>query len=362
MFGDARSAARNPLLPTPGNGRYGGGGSLDGAAKRTRRNLSKSFIATVVWGLASVGLIYWGGVYSARQAESSTFTCNHCMCKFEDKKGDTVELTSIPRARLIRADIVRLTNEVIVPNYTTLKRATQRKLGHSYAIVYMKPDSEDDDDESCDSYEDGDDSCDSYDHEEDSSEDEGGWGAAPRVSQEEKEAATRRRAEERARYTRERDEKRKRDGRPPLREPDQPLRLTPEISALLAEDAGVHDEQDDRFPGDAGNMEQNYRKKARHHVHSRHHHGSGEKKVEGGWRHRNRQRHGHEQIKKLWTRFSLGRSKARERKAMIDKYARKEIHKVEFTDFKRWSAGGVWMVMLGFVSSAFCLVAGNFQP
>ena len=45
------------------------------------------------------------------------------------------------------------------------------------------------------------------------------------MSQEEKEAAAKRRAEERARYTRERDEQRKRDGRPPLREPDQPQRF-----------------------------------------------------------------------------------------------------------------------------------------
>ena len=38
-------------------------------------------------------------------------------------------------------------------------------------------------------------------------------------------------------------------------------RLTPEVSAILAEDAGVHDEQDDRFPGDAGTMEENDRNK-----------------------------------------------------------------------------------------------------
>ncbi|CAM9756903.1 unnamed protein product, partial [Ascophyllum nodosum] len=658
MFRNARSTARDPLLPTSGNGRYGGGGSLYGAAKKrgTRPILSMSFIGTVMWALASVGLIYWGRAYCARRAESSTFTCSHYMCKFEDKKGDTVELTSIPRSRLIRADMVRVRNGEIVSNYTKLKRAIQRKLGHSYAIVYMEPDSEDEDDESYDSYEDDDDSYDSYDNEEDSSEDEGdnderttipprkvkspgkpggrGAGAAPRVSQEEKEAAAKRRAEERARYTRERDEQRKRDGRPPLREPDQPQRfgITPEMFAKIAEEEG-----DDRFPGDAGTMGEKYRDKvqhmnvsdnryistcttsganayctwyavqskilskktcrrmrnsiharknakvniergrgnrntspddpdnkppspkdenshgrlprrksidqcrkysvsgvgsyaenleirkgggreississlaaharrcyvflcrlkpwnrslptgmeeleeslqglniakddaigrggetggaggrrklfaakqpvkrdvsprapkktkeeiqegatrereahrkghghhnkkarkaahtrtieeeeaeelgeeeaappaktvhhhkgfhhsdtgyvpqeARHHVHSRYHHGSGEKKVEGGWKHQNRQWHGHEQIKKLGTRFSLGRSKARERKTMIDKYARKEIHKVEFTDSKWWNAGGVWMIILGVVSSAFCLVMGDFQP
>ena len=39
--------------------------------------------------------------------------------------------------------MVRVRNGEIVSNYTKLKRAIQRKLGHSYAIVYMEPDSED---------------------------------------------------------------------------------------------------------------------------------------------------------------------------------------------------------------------------
>ena len=35
---------------------------------------------------------------------------------------------------------------------------------------------------------------------------------------------------------------------------------------------------------------------------------------------------------------------------------------VDFVDSKKWRAGGLWMIILGCISAAFCIVIGNFQP
>lgn len=35
---------------------------------------------------------------------------------------------------------------------------------------------------------------------------------------------------------------------------------------------------------------------------------------------------------------------------------------VNFTDSKKWRAGGLWMMIVGSISIAFCLVIGNFRP
>lgn len=43
---------------------------------------------------------------------------------------------------MVRADMVRLKDGVIVDS-SKMRRSAQRKLGHSYAVIYMEPDSED---------------------------------------------------------------------------------------------------------------------------------------------------------------------------------------------------------------------------
>lgn len=37
-------------------------------------------------------------------------------------------------------------------------------------------------------------------------------------------------------------------------------------------------------------------------------------------------------------------------------------HKVDVVDSKKWRAAGLWMMIVGFISTSFCLIVGNFQP
>lgn len=43
---------------------------------------------------------------------------------------------------MVRAELVRLKNGEVV-NPAKLRRSAQRKLGHTYSLVYLEPDSED---------------------------------------------------------------------------------------------------------------------------------------------------------------------------------------------------------------------------
>ncbi|CAM9613085.1 unnamed protein product [Sphacelaria rigidula] len=104
----------------------------------------------------------------------------------------------------------------------------------------------------------------------------------------------------------------------------------------------------------------------RHHVHHAYHHQPGEEKIPGGWRHQHRQWANHGHLTLLGTRYNLGRAKSRARKELIDSYVFKgpaSSHQtLAFTDAKRWRAPGLWMMIFGTISIAFCLVIGNFQP
>lgn len=86
MFRNVRSSARDPLLPTSSNGRRGGGGSTYGGMRSSRPDISKSFIATVIWALVSVKLIRGGHRYPQVKARESggrscfweRLNCNWC--------------------------------------------------------------------------------------------------------------------------------------------------------------------------------------------------------------------------------------------------------------------------------------------
>lgn len=47
------------------------------------------------------------------------------------------------RSKLVAGEMVRVKKGEIAPDYGRLKRSEQRKLGYSYAIVYIEADSED---------------------------------------------------------------------------------------------------------------------------------------------------------------------------------------------------------------------------
>ncbi|CAM9883811.1 unnamed protein product [Pylaiella littoralis] len=626
-----------PLLPH-GNLGGGGGGGLYGTARTTpKASISKSFIATVVWALVSFSLIGGGWLYCSRRMESTSVICDSIRCTVDHLKERVTTRSIIPRANMVRADLVRLKNgQEIDPS--RLRRSAQRKLGHTYSLIYVEPDSEDDDDESYDSFADDDDSFDSYDDEEDSSEDDEGPDGSkiekPGVATGEtkasspeakKKAFIKRKETQRNKWAAERESQ----GLPAIKEPDERARheifddeerfpgdagTMRERQKKLFEDERLFEdeerlpgdagtmrerqkklfederlfEDEERFPGDAGtmreretneeaamrDMERNsaeirrmaeaqgmaaedhgerarkaYEKHSRaqkdlerrdapmkrvgnnlhngrantdtdggsrnkgggratssvggqeeisgnedrrvspegreasrameeeggqdkqavprgndyetlgdfvqagargarrsllsradrykearaapakrtkaevekdaskarethrqghgargkrarkvarpiddddseapkrvekkkhhhrafhhkedvpqeerHHVHPAYHHRKGEKKIEHGWRHQNRQWHGHTHLKKLGTTFSLGRSKARKRKEAINNYLSKKTKEIDFTDSKKWRAGGLWMIIVGCISAAFCLVIGDFNP
>lgn len=53
----------------------------------------------------------------------------------------TITRIGVPqRQHMVRADLVRVKSGDIV-DPSTLRRSAQRKLGHSYALVYVEPDS-----------------------------------------------------------------------------------------------------------------------------------------------------------------------------------------------------------------------------
>ncbi|CAM9925257.1 unnamed protein product, partial [Laminaria digitata] len=84
--------------------------------------------------------------------------------------------------------------------------------------------------------------------------------------------------------------------------------------------------------------------------------------IEHGWKHQNRQWHGHRELKKIGTSYNLGRSTSRKRKEAIDNYVSRRSHSVEFVDSKKWRAVGLWMMIVGFISASFCFIVGNFRP
>ncbi|CAB1120835.1 unnamed protein product [Ectocarpus sp. CCAP 1310/34] len=649
----SRGGSRDPLLPHSGNGRSGGGGLYGRARSSPKAALSKSFIATMVWALLSMSMIFGGWVYCSRKMESTWVLCEPGGCKIEDLRAGETTVLMIPRHKMVRGELVRVKNgEVVDP--VKLRRSAQRKLGHSYNVVYLEPDSEDDDDESYDSFEDDDDSYDSYDGDDDSSEeddDEDDYDMAV-MAQRAKErlenaippaggpsgakaamasfpnryaAEARREAElvrkdaQRAKWAKDREER----GLPPIKEPDEQQRQ----KATAARGGDFDDEE--RFPGDAATMREKNRREIRnmeeargmtaeehrelsqqafeeaakahkemqrrdqqmrqmgnnlhyrakpqpdtdnnnkklspddpdnnppaagrpplergqaqkdldvnegraggggaaasedelrkgggrsissvggleefdnrerrrlspsppdqekgeeeeeeeeddqgldeggrldgfgdvvqhvgaagsrrkllsrknpvkqvvpkpskptkeelaedasksrethrqghghhqkrarkvaqptgpeeradgsldgeprpktkhhhkafhhkedvpqadrHHVHPGFHHRPGDKKIEHGWRHQHRQWHHREELKKLGTPFSLGRTVARKRKEAIDNYVSRRVSTLDFTDSKKWRAGGLWLIIVGCMSIAFCIVIGNFQP
>ena len=76
MFRNVRSSARDPLLPTSSNGRRGGGGPIYGGMRSSRPDISKSFIATVIWALVSAKLIRNGhGCPQVKVRESGGRSC-----------------------------------------------------------------------------------------------------------------------------------------------------------------------------------------------------------------------------------------------------------------------------------------------
>ncbi|CAM9976153.1 unnamed protein product [Scytosiphon promiscuus] len=649
------SRNRDTLLPHSGNGR-GGGGGLYGSARMTpKASISKSFIATMVWGLASFALIYGGWTYCSRRMESTSVKCDLRSCQVLDLNSGITSVLTIPRGHMVRGEVVRLKNGQVV-NPADLRRSAQRKLGHTYSLVYLEPDSEDDDDESYDSFEDDDDSYDSYDGDDDSSEDDdeiavlppgsrpsraspnqipsaGGPGGAKaaipdaKAMEERRAAQEKRRAEQRAKWA----EERKAKGLPPIVEPDKQKEEKLKASVMTGNTgrSKQSDEDEDRFPGDAGtllekNLEKNreqirrldaaqgmnaeghrerskrayeeaskahqakhrmdsqmkqrgnnlhdrsaeakaktetnlspddpdnipasrsnagapklerqraqkdlnaggqeqmegtetteeikmgkgggrktssvggleeqdeevvgakavqeerrrlssqggqdgadavvedndnhngfeslgdfvqagatgarrkllsyknrvknanpapakrskveiardaakareahrqghghHQKRAkkvaqpteaeessvprkktkhhhkafhhrdnvpqadRHHTHHAYHHKPGQEKIEHGWRHQNRQWHGRGELRKVGTTYSLGRTTAKRRKEAIDSYVSRRTSEVNFTDSKKWRAGGLWMMIVGSISIAFCLVIGNFRP
>lgn len=268
-----------------------------GAARTSKPAISKSFIATIFWALLSLGMMAGGWTYCSRKLESTTLKCDMRGCKLAELTDGVVKVLTIPRMNMIRGELVRVKNGAIV-DPSKMRRSAQRKLGHTYAVVYTEPDSEDDDDESYDSFEDDDDSYDSYDDDQDSSEDDdedddrargagkpGQRANAPPAkkptvnsakssktmpkppSEEEKKAAADRReaarkaafekkAADRARYA----EERRSMGKEPVREPDEqrPSRPVRREAAQRPMDDDEYD-REDRFPGDAGTMQEKNR-------------------------------------------------------------------------------------------------------
>ncbi|CAM9247025.1 unnamed protein product [Discosporangium mesarthrocarpum] len=167
MFrGNARRG--DPVLPMAGMNGSGGYGSRN----RGSPSISRSFMASIGWVLVSSILIVCGYVYCRARLEVTNFDCDKMGCILEKTvKGVKATSMRLARENVVRAELVRVQNGEIV-NAGAMRRQAQRRLGYSYAIVYKTPDSEDDDDESYDSYEDDDDSYDSYEDSEDSSESE----------------------------------------------------------------------------------------------------------------------------------------------------------------------------------------------
>lgn len=54
MFRNTRGGGRDPLLPTAGGGRNGGGSLYGGMRRGPKPAISKSFVATVAWALVSI--------------------------------------------------------------------------------------------------------------------------------------------------------------------------------------------------------------------------------------------------------------------------------------------------------------------
>ncbi|CAM9417293.1 unnamed protein product, partial [Ectocarpus sp. 4 AP-2014] len=282
----SRGGSRDPLLPHSGNGRSGGGGLYGRARSSPKAALSKSFVATMVWALLSMSMIGGGWVYCSRKMESTRVLCEPGGCKIEDLRAGETTVLMIPRHKMVRGELVRVKNgDVVDP--IKLRRSAQRKLGHSYNVVYLEPDSEDDDDESYDSFEDDDDSYDSYDGDDDSSEEDddddydmavmaqrakerlenaippaggtSGAKAAMASFPSRYAAAARREAElarkdaQRAKWAKDREER----GLPPIKEPDEQRRQEAKPAR------GVDFDDEERFPGDAATMREKNRREIR---------------------------------------------------------------------------------------------------
>eukprot|EP00904_Undaria_pinnatifida_P011061 jgi/Undpi1/7085/HiC_scaffold_22.g09559.m1 len=218
MFRNTRGGGRD-ILPTSGNGRSGGGGSMYGAARSSKPALSKSFIATIAWALLSLGLFAGGWTYCSKRLESTSVKCDTRGCKIAQLTNGVTENLYVPRMRMIRGELVRVKNgELADPSQ--MRRSAQRKLGHTYSIVYTQPDSED---------------------------------AERKAAIEKKaadyKAAAERKEAQRAKYAEERIKR----GKAPVREPD-------EQKGRCARPMEDHEyDSDDRFPGDAGTMKEKNR-------------------------------------------------------------------------------------------------------
>ncbi|CAM9184426.1 unnamed protein product, partial [Hapterophycus canaliculatus] len=293
MFRKAGRGSKDTLLPHSGNGRGGGGGLYGTARINQKAALSKSFIATMVWLLVSLSLIYGGWTYCSRRMESTSVKCDLRSCQVLELKSGVTSVLTIPREHMVRGELVRLKNGQVV-NPADLRRSAQRKLGHTYSVVYVEPDSEDDDDESYDSFEDDDDSYESYDGDDDSSEEDddeiavqpagsraskasptkippaGGPGGAkaalPNAAgiEERRAAQEKRKAEQKAMWA----EERKAKGLPPIVEPDKQQEEKLKASVMTGNSRRIKDvgEDDERFPGDAATMLERKRDKNREEI------------------------------------------------------------------------------------------------
>ncbi|CBJ28968.1 hypothetical protein Esi_0127_0045 [Ectocarpus siliculosus] len=173
----------------------------------------------MVWALLSMSMIGGGWVYCSRKMESTRVLCEPGGCKIEDLRAGETTVLMIPRHKMVRGELVRVKNgEVVDP--IKLRRSAQRKLGHSYNVVYLEPDSED---------------------------------PSRYAAEARREAELARKDAQRAKWAKDREER----GLPPIKEPDEQRRQ----EAKAARGGDFDDEE--RFPGDAATMREKNRREIR---------------------------------------------------------------------------------------------------
>jgi hypothetical protein len=124
---------KDAILPTAGwsNDRRANGDTAGSG-------LSKSFIASMLWLLSSILLLFGGYYYCKLNQQQTTLECGADSCRIAMLTGGTLTEQTLARDQLLRADYIRLNKAGEIVDTSAMKRKQLNELGATYGIVYRE--------------------------------------------------------------------------------------------------------------------------------------------------------------------------------------------------------------------------------
>lgn len=135
MFRNVRSSARDPLLPTSTNGRRGGGHSIYGGTRSSRPDISKSFIATVIWALVSASLVRNGHRFPQVKVRESGG--RSCFWERSFRQNRTARFQTQCFCLVVIRNLERLVGRPFDVETDTLSSSSRNTLQHQYCTYIL---------------------------------------------------------------------------------------------------------------------------------------------------------------------------------------------------------------------------------